>query len=103
VFVNSVSGAKQYQWSEGGWSRYAGEGVRLRRAAENTQFFQTVTIDGDALRYEAWTADGQLYDAFALEKDKSGVRRERPAPESTLPNRTFTNTGRFEDPDGLNK
>ena len=103
VFVNSVSGAKQYQWSEGGWSRYAGEGVRLRRAAENTQFFQTVTIDGDALRYEAWTADGQLYDAFALEKDKSGVRRERPAPESTLPNRTFTNTGHFEDPDGLNK
>ena len=39
----------------------------MRRAAENTQLYQIISIDGDTLRYEARTATGELYDAFRLE------------------------------------
>ena len=40
----------------------------MRRAAENTQLYQIISIDGDTLRYEARTAAGELYDAFRLNK-----------------------------------
>ena len=36
------------------------------RAAEDTQLYQIISIDGDTLRYEARTATGELYDAFRL-------------------------------------
>lgn len=101
VFVNSVSGPKQYEWSTGGWDRYAGSGVKLRRAAENTQFFQLIRIDGDKLAYEAWTADGVLYDAFGLIKDSTGRRRPAPGPKPDLPpERRFENTKPYVSPKG---
>jgi 3',5'-cyclic AMP phosphodiesterase CpdA len=100
VFVNSVSGPKQYDWSPGGWDRYAAEGVKLRRAAENTQFFQVIRIDGDKLVYEAWTADGSLYDAFALVKDPSGRRLPAKAPAVSMPERRFQNSRPYESPKG---
>lgn len=100
VFINSVSGPKQYEWSKGGWDRYAENGVRLRRRAENTQFFQVIKIDGGSLAYEAWTADGQLYDAFGIVKDPQGRRRPGPAPAVTMPERTFSNTKPYESPKG---
>ena len=40
----------------------------MRRAAENTQLYQIITVDGDELRFEARTATGELYDAFRLNK-----------------------------------
>ncbi len=40
----------------------------MQRAAEDTQLFQVVHIDGARLKYEARTARGVLYDAFDLEK-----------------------------------
>ena len=40
----------------------------MRRAAENTQLYQIITVDGDQLRYEARTATGRLYDAMTLRK-----------------------------------
>lgn len=75
MFINSVSGPKQYVWREAGWTDYAAAGVELDRRAENTQFFQVIRIDGGRLSYEAWTADGQLYDRFALDKEAGGVKR----------------------------
>jgi predicted phosphodiesterase len=78
VFVNSVSGPKQYEFSKDGWTRYQPTGVRLRRKAENAQFFQLIRIDGGKLAYEAWTADGQLYDAFTLEKNARGEKTLKP-------------------------
>ena len=40
----------------------------MRRAAEDTQLYQIITVDGDELRYEARTATGMPYDAFTLRK-----------------------------------
>lgn len=65
VYVVSVSGPKMYD---------LGRRPFMRRAAEDTQLFQIITIDGQELRYEARTAIGDLYDGFVLKKD--GDRRE---------------------------
>ncbi len=61
VYVVSVSGPKQYKLTSKRW---------WRRAAENTQLYQTIDVDGDTLRYEARTATSELYDAFDLIKQK---------------------------------
>lgn len=59
VYVVSVSGPKMYRLDEKPF---------MKRSAENTQLYQIIHIDGDQLRYEARTAVGDLYDAFALKK-----------------------------------
>ena len=59
VYVVSVSGPKMYE---------LGRRDFMRRAAEDTQLYQVVHVDGDELRYEARTAVGRLYDAFTLRK-----------------------------------
>lgn len=59
VYVVSVSGPKMY-----GLERQS----FMRRAAEETQLYQIIRIDGAALRFEARTASGDLYDAFTLKK-----------------------------------
>lgn len=66
VYVVSVSGPKMYNVERT---------PAMARAAENTQLYQIISIDGDALRYEARTATGELYDAFRLKK-KPGERNE---------------------------
>jgi hypothetical protein len=45
------------------------------RTAEQTQFFQVISVDGDNLKYEARTATGQLYDAFELHKQEDRTNR----------------------------
>jgi hypothetical protein len=40
----------------------------MHRAAANLQLYQTISINGDQLRYQAITATGQVYDAFTLKK-----------------------------------
>ncbi len=59
VYVVSVSGPKMYRLAHRPY---------MRRAAENTQLYQIITVDGFHLRYEARTAAGRLYDAFLLQK-----------------------------------
>jgi hypothetical protein len=66
IYVVSVSGPKMY-----GLQRQA----FMQRAAEQTQLYQIVHIDGGMLRYEAHTADGELYDAFLLKK-RPGMANE---------------------------
>lgn len=61
VYVVSVSGPKMYNLERAPW---------MQRAAEDTQLFQVIRIDGKKLRYEARTARGTLYDAFTLTKSK---------------------------------
>ncbi len=61
VYVVSVSGPKMYNLERAPW---------MQRAAEDTQLFQVIRIDGKNLRYEARTARGTLYDAFTLTKSK---------------------------------
>lgn len=59
VYVNSVSGSKMYGLESKPW---------MVRAAQDTQLFQVISIDGDKLSYESRTATGSLYDAFELHK-----------------------------------
>lgn len=68
VYVVSVSGPKMYALDREPW---------MRRAAEDTQLYQIVHIDGDRLRYEARTAVGTLYDAFELRKRPGAVNELR--------------------------
>ena len=40
----------------------------MKRKARNTQLFQVISIDNNNLIYQAFSADGELYDAFDLIK-----------------------------------
>lgn len=66
VYVVSVSGPKMYEVEREAW---------MVRAAEDTQLFQVIRIDGDRLAYESRTARGVLYDAFDLRKQAGKPNR----------------------------
>ncbi len=66
VYVVSVSGPKMYDISDDPW---------MDRRASNTQLFQLISLEGKQLIYQAFTATGELYDAFVLEKGKDGVNK----------------------------
>ncbi len=59
VHVVSVSGPKMYAVTKGAYAK---------RIAENTQLYQIIDVDDKLLRYRAYTATGELYDQFTLEK-----------------------------------
>ncbi|WPP50447.1 purple acid phosphatase family protein [Catalinimonas niigatensis] len=61
MYVVSVSGPKMYEVSDDPW---------MERRAGNTQLFQIISIEGDELHYQAFTATGELYDAFTLKKQE---------------------------------
>lgn len=65
VYVVSVSGPKMYEVKEGR--------PFIPRSASGAQLYQLIHIDGDALRYEARLATGELYDAFTLKKREGQV------------------------------
>lgn len=97
MFVNSVSGPKQYQFRKQGWDDYAPTGVKLERQGENGQFFQVIGIDGNRLSYTAYTTDGVQYDAVVIEKRgtaKRLIRNDNTAP----PTRRFDNTLPYKSP-----
>lgn len=97
MFVNSVSGPKQYQFRKQGWDDYAPTGVKLERQGENGQFFQVIDIDGKRLSYTAYTADGVQYDRAVIEKRGNAKRliaNENKAP----PTRRFDNTLPYKSP-----
>ncbi len=66
VYVVSVSGPKMYNLTFDKW---------MDRAASNTQLYQLISIEGDRLSYGAYTATGDLYDAFDLIKSE-GKQKE---------------------------
>ena len=98
MFVNSVSGPKQYEFQKDEWDGYADDDVVLVRKAENTQFFQLITVDGDTLVYEARTATGVLYDDFVMKKNRRGEKSITRGSASTMDERLFSNTGTYERP-----
>lgn len=63
VYVVSVSGPKSYKPSDS-WE--------VSRIGSGVQLYQVVGIDGDTLRYQAFRATGELYDAFTLKKRSDG-------------------------------
>ena len=98
MFVNSVSGPKQYQFRKQGWDDYAPTGVKLERQGENGQFFQVIGIDGNRLSYTAYTADGVQYDAAIIEK-RGATKRLIKNDNSQPPTRRFGNTLPYKSPD----
>jgi 3',5'-cyclic AMP phosphodiesterase CpdA len=66
VYVVSVSGPKMSGVILQDW---------MDRAAINVQLYQTITISRDKLSYQAFTVNGELYDAFDLHKNKKGANR----------------------------
>ena len=97
VYVNSVSGAKMYALKPDEWDAY--EPVDMARAAENTQLFQVIRVDGDTLRFRAYTVTGELYDAFELVKEASDApSRFTALMDSGAVARTHDNTIPYERP-----
>ena len=68
VYVVSVSGPKMYDITKGEFAK---------RVAEDTQLYQIISIDDSVLSYKAYTATGELYDAFTLEKKDGAPNRLR--------------------------
>jgi acid phosphatase type 7 len=62
MYVVSVSGPKMYNLTTDRW---------MDRAGSNTQFYQIITIEENLLNFEAYMVNGELYDAFQLEKDEN--------------------------------
>ncbi|MEM9495683.1 MAG: metallophosphoesterase family protein [Pseudomonadota bacterium] len=98
MFVNSVSGPKQYEVRADGFDAYEADGVTLVRQGANTQFFQLITVDRDQVSYEARTATGELYDDFVMTKDRRGAKKITRGSASTMEERSFSNTGPYERP-----
>ena len=48
---------------------YRAEGYRPDKTADQTQFFQVITVENDTLTYVAYTAMGEEYDRATITKD----------------------------------
>jgi len=68
VYVSSVSGPKMYRLNRR-------NRPFMERMAGTLQLFQVLAVNGDALSYEAYTADGKLFDAFEIRKTDLGRTR----------------------------
>ena len=66
VYVVSVSGPKMYDLQRHAF---------MVRQAQDTQLYQIIHVDGDKLHYEAYTAVGEVYDAFTLTKQVGGINK----------------------------
>ncbi|GAB4460246.1 MAG: metallophosphoesterase family protein [Armatimonadaceae bacterium] len=69
IYVVSVSGPKMYDLNA------ENKKFWMARAAEDTQLYQIIQVNGDKLNFEARTVTGELYDAFTLEKQKSNINK----------------------------
>ena len=69
VYVTSVSGPKQYKLDLNQIKSYKADANRRDNAAEQTQFFQVVTVENNSLVYVAYTALGEEYDRAVITKD----------------------------------
>ena len=69
VYVTSVSGPKMYKADPEQMDAYKAEGYRPDKTADQTQFFQVITIKGNKLTYVAYTAVGKEHDRATITKD----------------------------------
>ncbi|MEM9679834.1 MAG: metallophosphoesterase family protein [Bacteroidota bacterium] len=76
VYVTSVSGPKQYSLDTEQMKMYSADGYRSDKTAEQTQFFQVITVENNKLTYVAYTALGEEYDRAVINKDfKTGKKK----------------------------
>ena len=76
IYVTSVSGPKQYDLDTEQMKSYAAEGYQPDKTAEQTQFFQVITIENNKLTYVAYTALGEEYDRAVIVKDLETGKKE---------------------------
>jgi 3',5'-cyclic AMP phosphodiesterase CpdA len=76
VYVTSVSGPKQYSLDEKQMESYSVDGYQRDKSAEQTQFFQVITVENNKLTYVAYTALGEEYDRAVITKDFETGRKE---------------------------
>ncbi len=69
VYVTSVSGPKQYALEPKQIKSYNADGYESDKTAEQTQFFQVITIEDNTLSYVAYTVMGDEYDRATIQKD----------------------------------
>ena len=69
MYVTSVSGPKQYQLDPDQINLYSKDGYINDSSAEQTQFFQVITIENETLTYVAYTVLGDEYDRAVITKD----------------------------------
>ena len=76
VYVTSVSGPKHYKMDTKQMKLYTAQDYKLDKAAEQTQFFQVITIENNRLTYVAYTTLGEEYDRMVIQKDlKTGKKQ----------------------------
>lgn len=93
VYVVSVSGGKMYDIGED----WAEKGGQRDRVAENTQLFQVITVEGDRLVFESFTAIGELYDAFELIKQSNDLNQFIELRVRAVPEKNNSNTIPYKD------
>ncbi|MEM8927789.1 MAG: FN3 domain-containing metallophosphoesterase family protein [Bacteroidota bacterium] len=76
VYVTSVSGPKQYDLDREQLKSYSANGYQPDKTAEQTQFFQVITIEENKLTYVAYTALGEEYDRAIITKDFETGKKE---------------------------
>jgi len=69
LYITSVSGPKQYKADVQKINNYKVDGYEVDVLAENTQFFQVISIENEKLTYIAYTALGDEYDKAVIRKD----------------------------------
>lgn len=69
IYVTSVSGPKQYPFDAEQMKVYAKQGYQLDASAEQTQFYQVITVEDNKLTYVAYTTLGEEYDRAVITKD----------------------------------
>ncbi len=69
VYVTSVSGPKQYEVDKDQMKAYEADGYTPDVTAEQTQFYQVITVENNTLTYVAYTAVGEEYDRAVIVKD----------------------------------
>ncbi len=94
VYVVSVSGGKMYNIGED-WTAIGAERDRI---GENTQLFQVITIEGDRLRFESYTAIGELYDAFELIHNGAAPNKFIELRATAVPEKYHATTIPYQDP-----
>ncbi|MEM6516628.1 MAG: metallophosphoesterase family protein [Bacteroidota bacterium] len=76
VYVTSVSGPKQYAIDTLQMQQYKEQGYQMDKSAEQTQFYQVISIDKDKLTYVAYTALGEEYDRAVIKKNLTTGEKE---------------------------
>lgn len=78
VYLVSVAGSKMYGLNDR-------SGHQPDRVAADTQLYQVIDVDADTLVFRTYTATGELYDAFDIERLADGSNRLLDAPVALPP------------------